>query len=192
MPSVRLRRWRPEDAEAIAVMALDEHVRRWSSLPEDVDAWIARERAGVRGPSRAICLDGEDRPLGKVALRMPGHASSATSCAAIAPSDHPAGELSYWLLPDARGRGLARAAVHAMMESIAATTALRSVVLDIEAGNEASIRLAERLGAQRREPERIEPDRLGTPRRLVVFVLDVRLRAAAYVAGVPGVITPHS
>jgi RimJ/RimL family protein N-acetyltransferase len=174
MLEVRLRAWRPEDAQAIAAMTADAHVRRWSSLPDGVDAWLARERTGLRGPSRAICLNGDDRPLGKVALRLPGHASNATANAAIVPADHPAGELSYWLLPEARGRGLARVAVQAMMESIAATTALRSVVLDIEARNEASIRLAERLGAQRRAPERDEPDRLGTLQRLVVFVLQVR------------------
>ena len=38
-------------------------------------------------------------------------------------SDQPAGELSYWLLPDARGRGLAFAAVTEMME-IAANAGL--------------------------------------------------------------------
>jgi len=113
-------------------MAREEHVRRWSSMGGSVEGWIARQRQGERGPSRAICPPEDDRVLGKVALRMPGHASSATSCEAVVPADGFAGELSYWLLPAARGRGLARAAVESMLEWAAAATGLRSVVFDIE------------------------------------------------------------
>ena len=69
---VRLRPWRLDDAQEIAVMAQDGHVRRWSSLPDNVETWLVRERAEHRGPSRAICLTGDDRALGKVALRLPG------------------------------------------------------------------------------------------------------------------------
>lgn len=170
---VRLRPWRLEDAPDIAVMADDDHIRHWSSLPDGVEAWLMRERAQARGPSRAICLAGDDRALGKVALRLPGRASPATTCAAIVASDHPVGELSYWLVPAARGRGLAHAAVLTMLRSIADTTDVRSVVLDIEEHNAASVRLAERLGAERREPSRVEVDRTGVPRTLVVFVLSV-------------------
>ena len=92
---VRLRRWRRQDASEIAVIADDDHVRRWSSLPDDVEAWLERERTEARGPSRAICLPDDDRAIGKVALRLPGRASPATTCAAIVASDHPVGELSY-------------------------------------------------------------------------------------------------
>jgi [ribosomal protein S5]-alanine N-acetyltransferase len=178
MPEVRLRSWRAQDAQAIAAMAEDEHIRRWSSMGHDVDAWIARQRSGARGPSRAICLPDDDRALGKIALRMPGHASPATTCQAVRPSDKPVGELSYWLLPAARGHGLAAAAVRAMMESIVGTS-LRSVVLDVEVTNTASLHLAHRLGADRREPERLEFDRAGVPRKLVVFVLAVQPEPAA-------------
>ena len=171
MSAVRLRPWLATDAPSIASMVTDEHIRRWSSMGEDVEGWITRQQSGVRGPSRAICLAEKDRALGKVALRMPGHASPATACEAIVPSDAPVGELSYWLVPQARGRGLARAAVNAMIESIAPTTALRSIVLDIEVTNSASLRLAFALGAERREPERVELDRYGQARTLVVFVL---------------------
>ena len=60
-----------------------------------------------------------------------------------------------------------------MMRSIADTTDVRSVVLDIEEGHAASMRLAQRLGAERREPSRVELDRTGVARTLVVFVLTV-------------------
>lgn len=58
-----------------------------------------------------------------------------------------------------------------MMGSIVAATSLHSVVLDVDRSNTASIRLAEARGAQRREPPRVERDRSGVPRTMIVFVL---------------------
>ena len=107
MPSAaRLRPWRGDDADDIAVMTADPHIRRWSSMGDDPVAWVQRQRSGARGPSRAICLPDNGRALGTIALRLPGHASPATTCEAVPASDRPAGELSYWLVPAARGRGV--------------------------------------------------------------------------------------
>lgn len=173
MAEVRLRRWRHSDIRDVAVMVGNEQLRPWSTMGEDIDAWIEREIAEPNGPTRAVCLPDDDRAIGRVALRLPQFASEAVRCEAIRDSDQPAGELSYWLVPEAQGRGLALAAVRMMMSSVVAATGLRSVVLDIEAGNTRSIQLAERLGADRRDPSRVEFDRTGTPRTLVVHVLAV-------------------
>jgi ribosomal-protein-alanine N-acetyltransferase len=172
MAEVRLRRWRLKDADDVAVMIDDAHLRPWSAMGADLEGWIRREIAEARGPSRAVCLPDDDRALGRVAVRLPQFASEAVRCDAVDDGDQPAGELSYWLVPQARGRGLAYAAVR-MMASLVAGTGLRSVVLDIEAGNVASERLAARLGAQRRAPTRVEVDRTGVPRTLAVYVLPV-------------------
>jgi len=86
-------------------------------------------------------------------------------------SDQPAGELSYWVLPQARGRGVAGAAVALMLNRARRLGGVSSVVLDIEVDNLASVRVAQRLGAQRRQPERVEVDREGVKRTLVVFVI---------------------
>jgi ribosomal-protein-alanine N-acetyltransferase len=171
MVEVRLRRWRVEDVVDVAVMANDEHVRRWSTMGDDLDAWIRHEVAEVQGPSRAICLPHDDRAIGRVALRLPEFASGAVRCAAIREADQPAGELSYWLVPAARGRGLATLAVARMLSSVVPGSALRSVVLDIEPSNAASVRLAERVGAEPRTPTRVHVDRRGTPRELMVYVV---------------------
>lgn len=154
-------------------MAEDDHLRSWSTMSTDLNAWIRHEVAEDSGPSRAICLVDDDRALGRVALRLPDYASDAVRCDAVLGSDQPAGELSYWLLPQARGRGLAYAGVRMMLSSVVVATNLRSVVLDIEASNVRSVRLAERLGAERRAPSRVVIDRLGVPRTLVVYVLSV-------------------
>jgi [ribosomal protein S5]-alanine N-acetyltransferase len=175
MPEVCLRPWRLEDADDVAVMIDDEYLRPWSAMGADLEAWLQREVAEARGPSRAICLPDDDRALGRVAVRLPEFASEAVRCAAVREVDQPAGELSYWLVPEARGRGLAYAAVRLMLVSVVASAGLHSVVLDIEAGNQGSERLAERLGAERRAPTRVEIDRTGVQRTLVVYVLPVAL-----------------
>lgn len=172
LSALHLRPWREEDAAAVPLMTDDPYLERWSSLSElGADRWIAEQRAGVRGPSLVICRSDDDRPLGKIALRMPGHASPATTCAAIRGTDHPVGELSYWLLPEARDRGLATGAVVAMAARARETTDLRSLVMDIEIDNLPSVRVAERLGAERRAPSRVQRDRAGVPRTMVIYVL---------------------
>ena len=171
--SVALRRWTPADAADIAVMVDDPHLHHWSSLPGDLHGWLSAEAHETRGPARAICVTGDDHALGSITLRPPQTASEAVRCAAITAADQPAGELSYWLVPAARGRGLALAAVRLFLTEVVATTGLRTVVLDIEDDNHASARLAERLGAERRAPTRTERDRLGVTRTLVTHVLAV-------------------
>ncbi len=161
------------DLAQIAPMTDDEYLSPWWWMADDLQAWLRREMSEERGPSRAICLPGDDCALGRVAVRLPQFASDAVRCAAVQASDQPAGELSYWLLPHARGRGLAFTAV-AEMTKIAAGAGLRSLILDIEEGNAASIRVAERLGAARRIPTRVHTDRFGDERTLVVYMLPVR------------------
>jgi len=161
------------DLAQIAAMTSDEYLRHWWWMADDLRAWLRREMSEQRGPSRAICLSDDDRALGNVAIRLPQFASEAVRCVAVQTSDQPAGELSYWLLPGARGQGLAFTAVIEMV-AIAANAGLKSLVLDIEEGNVASIRVAERLGAARRVPTRLHTDRFGKDWTMVVYVLSVR------------------
>jgi [ribosomal protein S5]-alanine N-acetyltransferase len=160
------------DIAQVALMTDDEFLRPWWWMADDLGAWLRKEIAEEQGPTRAICLPDHDRAVGRVAIRLPAFASEAVRCAAVSPSDQPAGELSYWLLPEARGRGLAVAAVTEIIKVVADAT-LRSLVLDIEAGNIGSIRVAERLGAARRSPTRLHLDRFGQERTMVVYVLRI-------------------
>lgn len=160
------------DIAQIAAMTSDEYLRPWWWLADDLRAWLRKEMSEEGSPSRAICLPDDDRALGRVAVRLAQFASEAVRCAAVHTSDQPAGELSYWLLPDARGRGLAFTAVTERMK-IAADAGLKSLILDIEEGNAASMRVAERLGAERRTPTRVHRDRFGHDRTMLVYVLRV-------------------
>jgi RimJ/RimL family protein N-acetyltransferase len=159
--------------DPVARMTNDDYLRPWWWMADDLRGWLRREITEERGPTRAICLPDDDRALGRVAVRLPECASEAVRCSAVRTSDQPAGELSYWLLPEARGRGLAYTAVNEMMK-IAADAGLRSLVLDIEEENTASIRVAEHLGAERRAPTRRHTDRFGDDWTMVVYVLAVR------------------
>ena len=60
-----------------------------------------------------------------------------------------------------------------MLDRVRQTGEVRSVVLDIEADNIASLRVARRLGADRRQPERVEVDRQSVARTMVVFVIQI-------------------
>ncbi len=101
LSAVHLRPWRNDDAAAVAVVIDDPHLVRWSSMSKlGVDLWIAEQQAGIRGLSLVICQSDDDRPLGKIALRMPEHASPATTCAGIHRADHPVGELSCCPRPE--------------------------------------------------------------------------------------------
>jgi RimJ/RimL family protein N-acetyltransferase len=172
MGNLCLRDWVQSDAERVALIIGDLHVAKWSHLAElGPRRWITEQQSGRRGPSMAICTTDDARALGKVALRLPGRASPATTCSAIRPEDQPAGELSYWVLPDARGQGVATAAVLAAVELARELGTMLSVVLDIEIDNAPSLRIAERVGGERREPTRVERDRLGHRRTLVVYVV---------------------
>jgi RimJ/RimL family protein N-acetyltransferase len=162
-----------EDIDQVALMTDDEFLRPWWWMAEDLDRWLLREISEERGPTRAICLPDDDLAIGRIAVRLPQFASEAVRCDAVQPSDQPAGELSFWLVPEARGRGLAFTAVTEMVK-LAADAGLTSLVLDIEEGNVASMRVAERLGAARRSPTRRHTDRFGDDRAMVVYVLPVR------------------
>jgi ribosomal-protein-alanine N-acetyltransferase len=174
MDGLRLREWRAADAPQIAVIVDGPQAAKWSHIGEvGAERWIEEQRAGHRGPSLAICTNADQRVLGKAALRLPGQTSAATTCEAIRPEDGAVSELSYWVLPHARGRGVASAGAAAMLDLARGMPDVQSVVLDVETDNAASIRVAERVGATRREPTRVEHDRAGIPRTPAVYIIGV-------------------
>jgi [ribosomal protein S5]-alanine N-acetyltransferase len=81
----------------------------------------------------AIC-DDTDRCLGHVFVNV---------------SSHRRGTVGYWLLPEARGKGLATRAVRLVSHWALHELGLARVGLLTEPSNEASLRVAERSGFQR-------------------------------------------
>jgi len=157
---VRLRPWRAEDAPRIAEALADGTTRHWMSfLPAPYTVATAREYVLARlwqaatGAAVGWCVADRrtDEVLGNVAIL---HMDQL---------DPSAGEVGYWVRPDARGEGIMTEAAglaiaHALRPGAAGGLGRRRLELLAAASNAPSNALARRLGfvqvglARRAEP----------------------------------------
>ncbi|USX55406.1 GNAT family N-acetyltransferase [Lentzea sp. HUAS12] len=132
-----LRPWREEDAEtvraAFACPAIQRwHVRHMETLDEARE-WIATWATRWHDETDASwAVVADDRPIGQVGLR------------GISLFEATAG-LSYWVLPDARGAGVAVRATRALTRW-AFDFGLHRLALEHSTANTASCRVAAKLG----------------------------------------------
>jgi RimJ/RimL family protein N-acetyltransferase len=140
---VLLRDWTEADAPAMRPVCGDPEVCRFTSvpqsyMPESALAWVRRQaerRAAGEGLALAITTGVEDAaPLGTVNLTRFEAGGGAA--------------LGFWLLPAARGAGLASRAAEALCRFGFTELGLARIELAILPENHASRRLAERLGAR--------------------------------------------
>ena len=142
---VRLRPWRPTDAERVAQACSDERTQQWlgHNFPspytlKDAHSYIAGSiREAGEGKALSWCVaDAEsDRCLGSVAV-MDLRRAKGTS-----------GEIGYWAHPDARGRGVMSEAVrlavrHAFIPSQDGGLGRQRLQLIAAGGNAASQHIA--------------------------------------------------
>lgn len=135
-----LRPWRAGDAEVVRA-AFDVpdiqrwHARRLDSLDEARD-WIAmwptrwREETAA---SWAIVDNRADEPIGQTGLREISLLEGLS-------------QVSYWVLPDARGAGVAVRAARALTAWTFDVLGLHRISLEHSTANEASCRVASKLG----------------------------------------------
>jgi len=81
----------------------------------------------------------------------PSHDSFVGSCGFKGPPKQGEVEIGYGVSPSFQRRGIATAAVHALLEMAFADTSVSSVLATISPGNIASIRVAEKLGFVRQD-----------------------------------------
>ncbi len=137
----RLRPWREEDAEVIMEASLDPDIQRWNRPGREVSGADARERVGRWARSWeaetaavwAVEAPGAERPVGLVGC---GDLSLRAG----------SGEIAYWLLPVARGRGLAAEATVRVCVWALEELGLHRLRLIHSVHNAASCRVAERAG----------------------------------------------
>lgn len=136
-----LRPWRQSDAKTVQTAFGCPDIQRWhvtrmDSLDEAL-AWVAgwETRWDDEKDASWAITEHEDRPIGQVGLR------------AVSLSEGSA-ELSYWVLPDARGRGVAVRAARALTRWAFDVLGLHRVVLQHSTANVASCRVATKLGFQ--------------------------------------------
>ncbi|HET7121026.1 MAG TPA: GNAT family protein [Solirubrobacterales bacterium] len=140
--SVLLRDWREDDAPVLEAVCGEWDVCQFTSVPwsyslADATNWVVRNREKrSRGEVLSLAIAATDRSpvVGNVNLtRFSADGREAA--------------LGYWLVPGARGRGLASAAALTLAGWGFEVMGLGRIELAILPENAASHRVAERLGA---------------------------------------------
>jgi RimJ/RimL family protein N-acetyltransferase len=135
---IALRPLRADDAPAFAAAFRDDpDLGRAVGIPTDPDEEWLRARvdgAAVRdGVELAVTTDGSDELRGVVIVHH------------VEP-DHGRAEVGFWLVRDARGRGLGTRAVALVVDWLFAGPGLRRVELSTTPDNRGAQALAQRLG----------------------------------------------
>ncbi|MEV0381947.1 GNAT family protein [Nonomuraea sp. NPDC050643] len=147
--NVRLREWRDDDAPAVLSAFQAPDLRLQAPWPvvtlKDAMGWIAAW-SGV-GHAFAVTIggngDGGERVVGNVAVTRI--------------DDHGNGWVSYWVVPEARGKGVAAAATDLLARWAFDERGLYRLELGHRTNNPASCRVATKAGFL---PEGIERGRL--------------------------------
>ncbi|WP_327085910.1 GNAT family N-acetyltransferase [Nonomuraea sp. NBC_01738] len=137
-----LRGWEDTDMPVLVEVFQDEEIRRWlpAGIADEWDAWIwlQAQREGWESGERcgfAVQEAGDDggEVLGHVVLKRPGETMNS-------------GEVGYWTVPAARGRGVAGRALEALAAWAVPAFGLWRLELLHQVGNAASCRVAEKSG----------------------------------------------
>lgn len=132
-----LRPWRASDAPAIVEAYRDPDIRRWhvrSMSAAEASAWAsswAGRWAAETGAGWAV--EAEGVIVGRVGLRTMDLAEGH-------------GEAAYWVLPQARGRGVAPRALEAVTAWMFTHVGLHRIDLEHSRSNAASCRVAVKAG----------------------------------------------
>ena len=161
---VSLRAWRRTDLATVIEASRDPYIPKVTSLPAPItkgagERWLGRQDARSRsglGVSLAIAEASTDDAVGAVVLMHRGGGVHG---------------LGYWLLAAARGRGLASRAVELVVEWALAEPGVALLEALVEPWNEASIRVAERVGFTRDRLLRAEISVAGREADVVRYVL---------------------
>lgn len=152
---VRLRPWRRQDAPVLAAVCGEPAVCTFTSVPwtyglAAAEDWVERQRS--RRPEDGTAALAIVRRCGSDGTAL-GGADARAPVGAVNIGRHEGdaevGSLGYWLVPEARGHGLAFAAARLLCDWGFAELGLGRIELEIRPDNDASQRLAERLGATR-------------------------------------------
>lgn len=134
-----LRPWQPHDAVAVRQAFNDSDIQRWHMRRIDdeheaqrwIDGWA--DRWAAETDAGWAIADSSDRVVGQVSMR------TIMLLGAQA-------QLSYWVMPDARGAGIAARATAAVAHWAFSTLGLHRLHLVHSVANEPSCRVAARAG----------------------------------------------
>lgn len=132
-----------DDAEALFALRTRPEIATWThSVPSDLDAWRERYRDPSIAPHLlAVELDGQ--VVGELMVHVrDGEAQKEVRDAASATE----AELGWLIAPEHQGNGLGTEAGRALLDVSFGRLGLRRVVASTFEANEASTRVAEKLG----------------------------------------------
>jgi len=139
--AVTLRPWEPADVSFVYDACQDPEIQRWTNLPSPFKASDA---------IALLHLSSSLREEGKAALFAITSTDQGELLGAVSVRDidrrRRHGLVGYWVAVEARGRGVATAAVRALASWALATLELDEVHADVLLGNAASARVLERCG----------------------------------------------
>ncbi|WP_028050457.1 GNAT family N-acetyltransferase [Cellulomonas sp. URHD0024] len=134
-----LRPWRATDRAQVVAAFADPDIQRWharSMTQDEATAWIAHwpgRWTEETGAGWALTL--HDEPVGQISLRHLNHADGIT-------------DVSYWVVPAARGRGVASSALTALSGWAFGVLGVHRIFVDHSTRNPASCAVATRAGYQ--------------------------------------------
>ncbi|MBP0461034.1 GNAT family N-acetyltransferase [Streptomyces montanisoli] len=142
---LHLRPWRPGDASAIVRGVADPAYRRWNTpklLVETEDEALEWVRA------RALDYENGVGCVLAIARDEPGASAEAIGSVGVGVLDlwMRRGTIGYWVLPEERGRGIARRALTVFTRWAFDEVGLHRLSLGHAVGHEASCRVAKRCG----------------------------------------------
>lgn len=132
-----LRPWHPDDVPILVAAYADPPITRWHARTMTTDEaadWVRERHDGWQAESRADwAVVRADRVVGRVGLRVLDLAEGEA-------------DVAYWVLPDARGTGVASQSVEALARWAFEDVGLARLTLHHSTGNEASCAVARRCG----------------------------------------------
>jgi [ribosomal protein S5]-alanine N-acetyltransferase len=165
---VVLREFEVRDVPMAIEASTDPYIPLIGTLPanaseQEAQDWVDRQRGRLAeglGLSFAVAEADTDRAVGAIGLWLAGLRQGRAT-------------VGYSIIPSARGRGLAAAALIAVTEFAWTIPALHRIELHIEPWNEGSIRTAERAGYEREGLMRSHQE-IGGRRRDMLLYATVR------------------
>ncbi len=165
---VVLREFELRDVPMAIEASTDPYIPLIGTLPanaseQEAQDWVDRQRGRLAeglGLSFAIAETDTDRAVGAIGLWLAGLRQGRAT-------------VGYSIIPSARGRGLAAAALIAVTEFAWTIPALHRIELHIEPWNEGSVRTAERAGYEREGLMRSHQE-IGGRRRDMLLYATVR------------------
>ena len=143
--AVVLRPWAPADAGALAAAWADADIARWTRVPADTSveaaaAWIAGWDERRR---RGLALD-----LVVARVADPGTVLGEVGASFLTRPP----EVGWWIVPAARGQGLATRAVRLFAARLLGSEAVTELVAKVDPANVASLAVARAANLTLRHP----------------------------------------